>query len=1460
MTTAAPVLDLPDLAQPGQKTAGFVHLHVHTEFSKLDGLSRLGDLTQHVADMGQVAAAQTDHGTQAGAWKFVKACHKAGIKPILGVESYMALVPDGSDGSEAMAWDDERVRFAKFARQGVDAESGKTKRVTNNHLTILARNEAGWRNLCAISNAAEDSVYYKPQIDYALLKKHAEGLIVLTGCLGGPVASRVAQGDMVGAREALDHLIECVGVENVYVEIMEHGLEAEGKAHIKALAGLAEATGTRVVATNDSHFTRDHDCDAHDAWLTLSQSQPGKPVLLDDPNRWRFNGSGYWVRSEAEMRAIYPNATTWQTACDETVRLAARIEDSVIPFKALRLPKFPVPEPVVTRWALSGKVGERKYGTASAFYLHELVLKGAKQRYPVLTPELKERLKFEEGVITGMGLEDYFLIVGDVLDWARSDRGIPTAEFPLGEPGQKKPIRVGPGRGSAAGSALSYSLGIVMVEPLANGLLFERFLDVARVGMPDIDVDFEAERRDEVFTYLVARYGEEFIARIGAFQVAKTKRAIKDAARLLDLTPLGIKLADAVPVHQGKPHTFVKLADPSNAEAGEYRALVESNPDALRVVTLAQSFEDVAAGESIHAAGVIISDEPLTNLIPMRRLRDKNGDPVGVPVALWDGKDIDDFGMLKLDALSLRNLDIIAAAVDHIEATTGEIIDPDALPDPDTKGDPRVDKAFALLREGRTSGIFQLESSGITELCEQIAPTGFADLSALVALYRPGPMGAQMHTLYADRKNGRAEVDYGYLTRDPAEVAPIAAILDETYGVIAFQESLMTLAAEVAGFTADEKNQLRKAFSKKDREKMESLKAIFLDRGQVEMTLEDGRPKQAFAVKTLENLWVTFDASAEYLFNKSHSAAYGYLAYVTAFLKANWPTEYGAAILGATDKADKRLPALFALNQDGIEVLAPDVNKSKAVTAPDPEKPSAVRLGLGEIRDVGNNGRWVAHERDTHGPFLSLGDLMSRVKVPGPDGTPTAKLSITAVEGLIEAGALDGLGFPRLGLMLAVRATTPGSNVPVPDAEWSPLERSSRQRIRLGVALGDHPMRAYRDVLREFTFNLREDRWGNIFGGKPLPLHKVESVERGNVITVGVLTGWAEKTTRRGGKLANLTIEGTKSSMTGTVFNEAIVSMRRDGSTPQVGDILALAGQIKRRTITNMEQDPETGDEVEVTREVSELIGSHLQVVEVDTAPRFDLPEVRDDDRVNLATVLPFARRRAAQVAEEKAAAKAAGRASATKKAPVAKKAAPVIVATLFDDGLVDSDFAEDVATGHGIFLDPGAPAPAAERPVSPRRSDGIWEAVVFAENGVGLLPFLERLDDDGPDSAVLQRLFPLAPRAAKPEDQMDAINAVYKIRGGCRCRCTRCTGGSVCHHHGGDLDCTCKRGCAEAMTHSDEWLLIVAAESHRVASARVNDIVFDHPAWEACDGHPGWFRAPLSAFSTTLIETPAAA
>ena len=1103
-------------------------------------------MCQIAAEQGQDAIALTDHGTLGGAWKFAKAAKEVGIKPIQGCELYLSLGAREERNEEIEPRDDEGDTDADDDSHGKTTGGGDTKTRRYQHLTVLAGSTQGWDSLVRIQSAAHSSFWYKPRADFDLLARHSDGLIVFTGCLGGPVASKLKRGDYEGARANLGRLIEAVGKDNVYVEVMDHGIAAERKV-TGGLVDLArEFWGPadyekRVVATNDAHYPRDTDAAAHDAWLAVGVNRK-----MADTNRFAFKGTGYFIRSAEQMRGIFDDGNGTGKAVDTTLDIAERCSGDVLPASELRLPQFP---------ALAEFTG-----TAAA-YLKQQVKAGAQRRYGSPLPqEVRDRLNFEFTIISDMGLADYFLIVADIIDASR-----------------KHGVRVGPGRGSSAGALVSYCLEIVNVDPLAHGLLFERFLDPARVGMPDVDIDFDTVGRDWAINYAVTKYGADRVARIGTFGMALSRQAIKNAARVLDHVALGNELSKLVPiVADGKPMAFDHLDDENYGASAAFRAKATATDEAKAVVELARSFEGVVSQEGIHACGVVIADAPFDGLVPLR-WDHRKGAEEDTAVTAWDGKDMDDAGFLKLDFLGLRNLDIISAAVRLIESTTGEVVDADNPPTDPT--DERVRATWAGIRAGRTAGLFQLDGAGMTRLCEQIAPESVADLSAIIALYRPGPLGAKMDEHYVARKRGEEDVDYAIYTADPAEQAVIASVLDDTYGVPIYQEELMQLGELVAGFGPAEKNRLRKAFSKKKRPEMEAMRSFFVDGAQAELRDEAGNVvKMVFAVGTAEKLWETFDASAEYIFNKSHSVAYGQTAYITAYLKANWPSQYGAALLAVTAQDDKRQGTLNALRAEGITVTPPSLQLGgvSTTTAPD----GSVRLGMREIKGVGDAARWIVAEREENGPFGSVRDLLCRVKVPATPGGPLVQnLGIGAVDGLIEAGALDEFG-SRLGLRMALRAERDNGTVAMPDMEWGSLERSARERDRLGLALSAHPLAALKDQIREWRPPGMAGKT-RAMSNVPVAIQNIGSVDGAEILTLGVLAGWAERSYSRG-RMARITLEGSTSSVDGVLWDETLLALKADGDLPAVGSIVALRGKVTVTTVDTGD-DGDSEDRWEVT-------------------------------------------------------------------------------------------------------------------------------------------------------------------------------------------------------------------------------------------------------------------------------------
>lgn len=1240
----------------------FAHLHFHSEHSSLDGLNRINSVPKTAAALGQTAIALTDHGSLSGAWRFTKACKAANIKPIIGCEIYMSI---GSRFEKNFTWVD---RNDDADADTENSKSGQKKKIYE-HLTLLARNEAGWKSLLALHNKAEETFWQKPRIDFDLLKEHGEGLIILSGCLGGPVAgplSRAAAAEQAAveataagmkateagndveavkhaaaaqehqikaaefeaeARTGLNHMIEAVGKEHVFLEIMYHGIEAE-RVVLNKIRALSKETGIPMVATNDCHYEHADDAHAHEGFLAV-----GSNKTLDDPARFKFNGSGYYIKSEAEMLEVVPRGW-WADACAQSQVIADMCDEQVIPTPHQRLPKFPVPEDFAS----------------SDAYLKHLAKEGAIRRYGYdkegnripLSAEVKERLKTELGIISQMGFPDYFLIVWDLINWCRSDLPI---EFDNPDAPRKKPILVGPGRGSAAGSLVSFCLGIVGIDPLENNLLFERFLEPGRAGMPDIDVDFEMLRRPEVFAYAGYRWGQGNVARIGTFGVALAKAAIQDAARILKpsgpsqeikdaagelfkagkkaegakllkdankavddraskLLRLGKKLSELVPASGEKAYTLTALEDTRDAAGDAFRELVAAEgQDAQDILALAKSFEGVVKGESIHACGFVISPEPLDDLVPLRHASHAaDADPSAPRVICWDGPEVEDYGFLKMDILGLMNLDIVSSTLENIETTTGEVLTLDAIPHADTKDNPRVQAAYDLIAAGRTAGVFQMESDGMKKIAQDVVPESLTDLSAIVALFRPGPLAAKVPDRYAARKNGHEEVDYDQFTSDPVEQEWIAKVLADTYGVFVFQESLMRLGTVISGFDASQRSVLRKAVGKKDAKKMAEVGQMLAAGAEQEFFDEDGvmiSPK--FSPKTAAHMFELMKGSASYLFNASHSAAYAHLAYVTAYLKANWPVEYSASILSIVDtnKPEKRLTALQSLRADGITVMAPDINASKARTAP---VNGNVQMGLAEVKDVGSAGHHIVAEREKNGPFKDLHDLLTRVVIPGKNGGADTKLPSGAIQGLIEAGALDAWG-PRLGLLMTMRAAFKGAIDPI-EASWNDVEMSTRQRFRLGVSLGIHPLVSMKSELKAWRTPVYDEYTGESMGRALTPLHKISDGDGDTVLTVGVVSMWEEKG-YSGGRRANFSLESSTEAISGVVWDRTLSALRRKGTIPKVGDIVAVSGRVNvRATVVG---DEETGTQETIT--TKELSISEVWPIDVGAAPEINLPE-----------------------------------------------------------------------------------------------------------------------------------------------------------------------------------------------------------------------------------------------------------
>jgi intein/homing endonuclease len=749
---------------------------------------------------------------------------------------------------------------------------------------------------------------------------------------------------------------------------------------------------------------------------------------------------------------------------------------------------------------------------------------------------------------------------------------------------------------SAAGSCLSYCLGIVGIDPIRYDLLFDRFLEPGRVGMPDIDVDFEEARRDEVIAYIADRWGSGMVAKIGTYGVSGSRASLQSAARLLE-HPEMARMSTHIPAPGGKALPFAKVLDEDNPAAADFRQAVSELSDAERdvfddMVALARPMEGTVVNTGIHACGIVLSDEPLIDIVPLRLDTRSKADSgrAGYPITEWEGGTLEGYGLLKMDVLGLRNLDVISRACNSIEQMTGERIDPNNLPDPTDTDDPRVQAAWDLISSGRTAGLFQIESQGMTRVCEDVRPNSLEDLSVVIALFRPGPLAAKMPQLYADRKWGRKPVEYSKYTNDPAEAEAIASVLDNTQACLVYQEQLMMLSTVVAGFDAMWRSKLRQAVGKKKADLMAEAGQKFMADAVREFELPDGTIKPAFRESTAAALWEDFKGSAEYSFNASHSYAYAQLAYITAYLKASWPAAYGAALLSVTKDEEKRLGVLHSLATEGVSVVAPDVNVSQPRTAPvDSEN---VALGLSEVKGVGDAGRDIVAEREANGAYESVGDLAAR----------NPSVTTTTISALIEAGALDRFG-PRRGLFMIHRAAKNRPDLEVPDSDWHPLEEARRQRARLGIVMPEkHPMSHVAEQLSDWVDDndlLEEDR---------LSLDRVSQRRDGeSVLIFGVVREWVQKVSRAGNLYARFVLEDAHGSVPGVTFARSIQEASRRGHSVTPGDLLCIWGTVSIREVEVPQHDDDIDDGTEaqeaVRERVAEVKARSFMLVDLDQSP-----------------------------------------------------------------------------------------------------------------------------------------------------------------------------------------------------------------------------------------------------------------
>jgi DNA polymerase-3 subunit alpha len=1080
---------------PAGREDNFAHLHVHTEYSMLDGAARIAPLLARAKELGQEALAITDHGYLFGAYEFWSEARAAGIKPIVGLEAYLTPGTARQD----------RVRVAWGDGGDDDVSSGGAY----THMTLWAKDTPGMHNLFRMGSLASiEGFFFKPRMDRDLFQTYARGLIGTTGCPSGEVQTRLRLGQYAEARRVAAEYQDILGRENYYVEIMDHGIDIERRV-IKDLIRLARDIGAPLVATNDLHYTHRDDAAAHDALLCV---QVGK--TLEDTTRFRFDGDGYYLKSAAEMRQ------TWRElpeACDSTLAIAEACQVDFTESLGKYMPRFATPP------------GEDE----TSWFVKE-VERGLGRRFPEGIPqEVRKQAEYETGVIVGKGYAGYYLVVADFIDWSK-----------------KQGIRVGPGRGSGAGSTAAYALGITELDPLRHGLIFERFLNPERPSLPDFDVDFDERRRGEVIRYVTDKYGADHVAQIVTYGTIKAKAALKDAARVLGYPyAVGERLTKALPAPaQGKDVGLTAVFDPKDeryGEAAEFRAAVAGDQESERVVATARGLENLVRQWGVHAAGVIMSSEPLMDIIPiMRRERD------GAIITQFAFPQCEALGLVKMDFLGLRNLTILDDALEGIVHNGGPAIVLEELPLDDAA-------TYELLSSGETLGVFQLDGGGMRSLLRQLRPDNFEDISAVQALYRPGPMGAESHTNYALRKNGLQPIT----PLHPELAEALAPILSGTYGLIVYQEQVMEIARALAGYTMGEADNLRRAMGKK--------KKSVLDENFIPFS--GGMRERGFSDDAINALWETLVPFADYAFNKAHSAAYGLVSYWTAYLKAHYPVEYMAALLTSVkDDKDKSAVYLAECRRMGITVLGPEVNSSAATFTPAGE---SIRFGLSAVRNVGDNVvAGIVGAREAKGAYTSFLDFLSKV--------PAHVCNRRVLESLIKAGAFDSFGHSRralitvyedaldavvdvkrneargqfdlFGELAAVGTEAGGFGVDVPDLpEWNKDQTLAFEREMLGLYVSDHPLRGLEKGLAAAATH-------------PVSaLATEDGVPDGSVVTVsGLLHAIARKATKTGKLYAVAVVEDLDAEVEVMFFSKLYERVAADLREDAV---VAVTGRVNRR-------------------------------------------------------------------------------------------------------------------------------------------------------------------------------------------------------------------------------------------------------------------------------------------------------
>lgn len=1045
----------------------YVPLHLHTEYSLLDGATMIKDLVKKAKAENMPAVAITDHGVMYGAVELTKYCHEmGGVKPIIGLETYII------DG---------------------DVTDKQTKQPLY-HLTLLARNLTGYRNLVKLCSRAQlYGFYYKPRINKEMLKEHSEGLIVLSGCLGAELSQHLLKDDVAKATEVAAWYKDAFA-DNYYIEVQDHGYPEDRKVN-QNLIKIARDLGLKLCATNDSHFTNKADAMAHDALLCI---QMGKNVT--DANRMKFSGWEY-IKNGDEMSWLFRDHLDAEHI-EESIRSTIEIGDKIEPVKLAgdpRLPKFTVPQ-----------------GHSPESYIDYLVWEGLKQRYPEITPDIEHRARHELKVIEDMNFPSYFLIVSDFINYAKKN-GIP----------------VGPGRGSAAGSLVAYALGITDIDPIRYNLLFERFLNPERKSMPDIDTDFCIERRDQVIKYCQEKYGQDHVAQIITFNRMTSKAVLKDVARVLEFPfAESNKLAKMVPVVRGKPTPLDEMID----EHPEFKKVYQTNEEAKQVIDLARRLEGCNKTFGMHAAGVVISDVPMMDMVPLQRNND------GTVIAQFYMEDCAYVGLVKMDFLGLRNLTMIDKAVKIIKETRNITIDPQTIPLDD-------EATYKTISNGDLAGIFQLETSaGMRQVARDMKPSNMEDISALIALYRPGPLDTGMIDKFIDCKNGKTPITYLTPKLEP--------ILKDTYGQIVYQEQIMQVAQQLGGYTLGQADLLRRAMGKKKPEEMEKQRAIFTE-GCAKNGVNNDVATQLF------DIMVSF---AEYCFNKSHSQAYAFLTYQTAYLKTHFPVEYMTALLSSVSGEQDKVQGYIAECQSmGIDILPPDINVSGNDFTADG---NTIRFGLSAVRNVGEAAvAEIVAKRDDGGKYTTLQDFIGRIDL--------RVVNKRALEALIKCGACLGLNVSRkqalenldnlvemsqrrqaqqaVGQISLFSMASPETQDSLQalkgdGSEFVERELQTMEHELLGFYVTSHPLKRVMNRLRWLTTHSIKD---------------VREAKDGSTVIIGGLaTSIEKKLTKQNKLLAIIHMEDLAGKMEVVVYGEVLEKLSSDVLIPQ--NLILVRGKVKK--------------------------------------------------------------------------------------------------------------------------------------------------------------------------------------------------------------------------------------------------------------------------------------------------------